>query len=234
MSEVGENWLPYPEMGGDYHSIWQGLANQEIRKNTILLLNREGIGADTKEFRLEMDIPHQLMHLLRVRARRDSYNGIVADILTIAKGCQAKFVVTLIPESDEDGKRQPASLSYGFVSKVSNRAVGSYNLVLQEGKPPKIEFQAKRGLGYKKIPKWVFRMEGVGNRDFEIIMDTLDFIVAKDSNTLFKKEYIEHQRQIRGDRLYIDEYSQEARDIEAQARAQLLEDWPRSVLHDLD
>lgn len=227
MSESSERPLSNPDLGSDYNRLWRGWANQDIRKNTNTLLDREGVGADKKEFKLEMDVPHQLIHLLRLRSKRASSYGIVADILTITKGCQTKFVISHVPESGEDGKDQPARLSYQLVSEVKGKVVGSYSLTLQEGKLPKVDYKAKRRLGYKKIPKWVFRMEGrAADRDFQIIRDTTDFIVTSDpSGALYEKEYIEHQAQIQGDRS-VNEYSQEAREIEAQARARVLKDWP--------
>ena len=107
-------------------------------------------------------------------------------------------------------------------------------MIFQEGETPKVEFKVKKRLGYKRIPGWVSRNKGVGDRDFEIIKDTIDFIVARDpSLTLYQKEYTEHQRQIAGDR-YIDGPSQEATEIEAKARARVLKDWPGATIDNLD
>jgi hypothetical protein len=234
MSEVNEETLPRPDIRNDYRTFWQRLAYQETQKHTATLLDRKGIASDAKEFRLETEVPYQLMHLLRLKSKRDSYYGIVADILTATKDCETKFVINLVPGSNKDGIKQLASLNFGLFSEIRGKVMGSYELVLQQGKPPEVDFKMKRSLGYKKIPKWIFRMVGVGDRDFEIVKDTLDLIVAKDpSITLYKKEYVEHQRQIRGDR-WVDEYSQEEREIEAEARTKVLRDWPGALLSDLD
>lgn len=234
MTETTERILPRPEIGDDYRTFWRGLLNQDIREKTNILLDREGVGADEKEFKFEMGVPSQLMHLLRLRSKRDSYNGIIADLLTITKDCQNKFVISHLPASNEEGKSQPASLRYEFTSEVKGKVVGNYALTLREGEPPRAVIKAKKGLRYKKIPKWVTRIEKAGDRDFEIIRDTIDFIVAEDAiQTLQRKEYIEHQRQIKGGR-YIDDYSQEAREIGAKARARVLKDWPGANVDELD
>lgn len=236
MSEVNERSLPKPDLGSDYRTFRQGLLNQEIKKNTIILLDREGIGADKKEFKLEMDVPHELIHLLRLRSKRDSYYGSIADLLTITKDCQTKFVISHVSASNKDGENQPVSLSYSYqlISEVKSKVVGSYSLIIQQGKSPKVEFKVKKGLRYKNIPKWVFKMEWAGNRDFEIIRDTTDFIAIRNNpRMLHEKEFVEHQRQITGDR-YVDDYSQEARKIETKARARVLKDWPEANTDNLN
>lgn len=127
MPETTERILPRPDVGGDYRTFWRRILDQEIQNSTNVILDREGIGTDEKEFRVEMDVPQQLMHLLRLRSKRDSYNGIIEDLLTITKDCQTKFVISHLPPSKEDGKSHPASLNYELISEVKGKVIGNTN-----------------------------------------------------------------------------------------------------------